>query len=35
EDLAIAERIRERESRDSGERVSLGDLADELGFTLE
>jgi len=35
EDLVIAERIREREERDSGERISLGDLADELGFTLE
>ena len=35
EDIAIAERIREREATDSGERISLGALADELGFDLE
>lgn len=35
EDIAIAERIREREASDSGERISLGALADELGFDLE
>lgn len=35
EDIAIAERIREREASDSGERISLGALADELGIDLE
>lgn len=35
EDIAIAERIREREATDSGERISLGALADELGIDLE
>lgn len=34
EDIAIAERIREREATDSGERISLGALADELGIDL-
>ena len=35
EDIAIAERIREREATDSGDRISLGALADELGIDLE
>lgn len=35
EDIAIGERIREREATDSGERISLGALADELGIDLE
>lgn len=35
EDLAIAERIREREDADSGARVPLDVLADELGIDLE
>ena len=35
EDIAIGERIREREATDSGERISLTALADELGIDLE
>ena len=35
EDLAIAERLREREASDTGERVTLAELADELGIDLD
>jgi hypothetical protein len=34
EDVAIAQRIRERLASDSGERTPLGELASELGVDL-
>ncbi len=35
EDIAIAERVRERLASDSGNRTSLGDLATELEVDLD
>lgn len=35
EDIAIGERIRERDASDSGARTTLGDLAAELGVDLD
>lgn len=35
EDIAIGERIREREAADPGARTSLADLAAELGVDLD
>lgn len=35
EDIAIAQRIRERDASDSGARTSLADVAAELGVDLE
>jgi hypothetical protein len=35
EDIAIAERIRQRLAADSGARTTLGDLAGELGVDLD
>jgi PHD/YefM family antitoxin component YafN of YafNO toxin-antitoxin module len=35
EDIAIAQRIRERRATDSGNRTSLGELASELGVDLD
>ncbi len=35
EDIAIAQRLRERSANDSGERISLGALAEELGVDLD
>jgi antitoxin StbD len=35
EDIAIAQRVRERAARDSGNRTSLGELAAELGVELD
>jgi antitoxin StbD len=35
EDIAIAERIRERDSSDSGVRTSLADAAAEFGIDLD
>ena len=35
EDVAIAQRIREREATDSGSRTSLSEVAEELGVDLD
>lgn len=35
EDVAIAQRIRERDAADTGERTTLADAADELGVDLD
>ena len=35
EDIAIAERIREREATDDGQRTTLAEVAAELGIDLE
>ncbi|HEY6533896.1 MAG TPA: hypothetical protein VIY72_16425 [Acidimicrobiales bacterium] len=35
EDIAIAERIRERAASDRGNRTSLADVAEELGVDLD
>jgi len=35
EDIAIAERIRERLAADTGNRTSLAEVASELGIDLE
>lgn len=35
EDVAIAQRIRERTAADSGNRTSLGEVAAELGIDLD
>ena len=35
EDIAIAERIRERDDADTGSRTSLAQVADELGIDLD
>jgi hypothetical protein len=35
EDIAIAQRIRERDAADTGDRTTLADAADELGVDLD
>jgi antitoxin StbD len=35
EDIAIAQRIRERDATDAGKRTTLADAADEFGIDLE
>ena len=35
EDVAIAQRIRERDAADTGERTTLADAADEFGVDLD
>lgn len=35
EDIAIAQRVRARAAKDTGNRTGLGEVADELGIDLE
>lgn len=35
DDIAIAERLRQRSASDTGHRTSLGDVASELGIDLD